>query len=237
MRTVLNGLTRGLDLSIIDDGFGEQAGCPVSFYPTTNCLGLVMPSNSPAVNSLWLPADRAQDAGHHQARPRGTVDAVPPHPGLHRRGRSRRGIRLLSDRPRRLRRDPEALRPRADLRRRQHRRAIQGQPEVRVPRPRLQQDPHRRGLTSSTGASSSISSSPPSPTTAAAPASTPPPSSCRNTAAEIADALAQKLGPVAARSPRDDPKTRASPASPIRRWPSSSTARSKTASRIPAPRT
>lgn len=56
MRTVLNGLTRGLDLSIIDIGFGEQAGCPVSYYPTTNCLGLVMPSNSPAVNSLWLPA-------------------------------------------------------------------------------------------------------------------------------------------------------------------------------------
>lgn len=56
MRTVLNGLTRGLDLKIIDEGFGEQAGCPVSYYPTTNALGLVMPSNSPAVNSLWLPA-------------------------------------------------------------------------------------------------------------------------------------------------------------------------------------
>ncbi len=56
MRTVLNGLTRGLDLSIIDRGFGEQAGARVSFFPTTHCLGLVMPSNSPAVNSLWLPA-------------------------------------------------------------------------------------------------------------------------------------------------------------------------------------
>jgi acyl-CoA reductase-like NAD-dependent aldehyde dehydrogenase len=56
MRTVLNGLTRGLDLGVIDRGFGEQAGCPVSYYPTTNALGLVMPSNSPAVNSLWLPA-------------------------------------------------------------------------------------------------------------------------------------------------------------------------------------
>lgn len=56
MRTVLNGLTRGLDTSVIDIGFGEQAGCPVSYYPTTNALGLVMPSNSPAVNSLWLPA-------------------------------------------------------------------------------------------------------------------------------------------------------------------------------------
>ncbi len=56
MRTVLNGLTRGLDLNVIDVGFGEQSGCPVSYYPTTSCLGLVMPSNSPAVNSLWLPA-------------------------------------------------------------------------------------------------------------------------------------------------------------------------------------
>lgn len=56
MRTVLNGLTRGLDLGVLDKGYGEQAGCPVSYHPTTNCLGLVMPSNSPAVNSLWLPA-------------------------------------------------------------------------------------------------------------------------------------------------------------------------------------
>ncbi|MDB6064772.1 MAG: iolA [Pedosphaera sp.] len=56
MRTVLNGLTRGLDLSILDKGMGEQFGTPVSYYPTTQALGLVMPSNSPAVNSLWLPA-------------------------------------------------------------------------------------------------------------------------------------------------------------------------------------
>jgi hypothetical protein len=56
MRTVLNGLTRGLDLSILDHGFGEQGGARVSFYPATRCLGVVMSSNSPAVNSLWLPA-------------------------------------------------------------------------------------------------------------------------------------------------------------------------------------
>lgn len=56
LKTVLNGLTRGLDLNVIDVGYGEQAGCPVSYHPTTQCLGLVMPSNSPAVNSLWLPA-------------------------------------------------------------------------------------------------------------------------------------------------------------------------------------
>lgn len=56
LRTVLNGLTRGLDLTILDKGVGEQFGTPVSYYPTTQALGLVMPSNSPAVNSLWLPA-------------------------------------------------------------------------------------------------------------------------------------------------------------------------------------
>ncbi|MDB6021685.1 MAG: aldehyde dehydrogenase [Pedosphaera sp.] len=56
LRTVLNGLTRGLHLSILDHGYGEQFGTPVSYYPTTQALGLVMPSNSPAVNSLWLPA-------------------------------------------------------------------------------------------------------------------------------------------------------------------------------------
>ena len=56
MRTVLNGLSRGLDFSILDAGFGEQFGTKLSFFPTTQALGLVMPSNSPAVNSLWLPA-------------------------------------------------------------------------------------------------------------------------------------------------------------------------------------
>jgi acyl-CoA reductase-like NAD-dependent aldehyde dehydrogenase len=56
MRTVLNGLTRGLPLEVIDRGYGEQSGAAVSYYPTTQALGLVMPSNSPAVNSLWLPA-------------------------------------------------------------------------------------------------------------------------------------------------------------------------------------
>lgn len=56
MKTVLNGLTRGLDLDVIDRLYGEQNGSRVGYYPTTQCLGLVMPSNSPAVNSLWLPS-------------------------------------------------------------------------------------------------------------------------------------------------------------------------------------
>ena len=56
MGAILNGLTRGLDLGLLDRGFGEQFGTRLSFYPATRALGVIMPSNSPAVNSLWLPA-------------------------------------------------------------------------------------------------------------------------------------------------------------------------------------
>lgn len=56
MDAVLRGLSRGLELSVLDSGFGQQNGARVSFVPTTTALGVVMPSNSPAVNALWLPA-------------------------------------------------------------------------------------------------------------------------------------------------------------------------------------
>ncbi|MFM8471307.1 MAG: aldehyde dehydrogenase family protein [Limisphaerales bacterium] len=56
MKFVLNGLSRGLDLGILDAGTGEQFGTKLSYFPTCQALGLVMPSNSPAVNSLWIPA-------------------------------------------------------------------------------------------------------------------------------------------------------------------------------------
>lgn len=56
MQEILNGLSRGLDFTIIDKGQGSQFGTSLSFFPTAHALGLVMPSNSPAVNSLWLPS-------------------------------------------------------------------------------------------------------------------------------------------------------------------------------------
>jgi hypothetical protein len=56
MPTILKGLTRGMDLSILDSGFGEQSGVPVSYFAVTNALGVVLPSNSPGVNSLWMPS-------------------------------------------------------------------------------------------------------------------------------------------------------------------------------------
>ena len=56
MGTVLRGLTRGLDLSLLDAGYGEHGGHALSFYPRTQSLGVVLPSNSPGVHSLWIPA-------------------------------------------------------------------------------------------------------------------------------------------------------------------------------------
>ncbi|MHC5200433.1 MAG: aldehyde dehydrogenase family protein [Planctomycetota bacterium] len=56
MPVILKGLTRGLDLSAIDTGWGKQDGVQVSYYPAATNLGVVLPSNSPGVNSLWLPA-------------------------------------------------------------------------------------------------------------------------------------------------------------------------------------
>ncbi len=56
MATILKGLTRGLDPTVIDSGMGKQQGVPVSFYRTTDSLGVVLPSNSPGVNSLWIPS-------------------------------------------------------------------------------------------------------------------------------------------------------------------------------------
>lgn len=56
IETVLNGLTRGLDLNILDRGWGLQNGHLLSYVCETDSLGAVLPSNSPGVHSLWIPA-------------------------------------------------------------------------------------------------------------------------------------------------------------------------------------
>lgn len=56
METVLGGLTRGLDLDVLDAGWGVQEGRCVSYRRETDVLGVVLPSNSPGVHSLWIPA-------------------------------------------------------------------------------------------------------------------------------------------------------------------------------------
>ena len=53
---VIRGLTRNLDLAILDRGFGEIDGQALSFFPRSSSLAAVLPNNSPGVHSLWVPA-------------------------------------------------------------------------------------------------------------------------------------------------------------------------------------
>jgi hypothetical protein len=55
MGRILASLTRGLELDVLSRGFGEERGVPISFQAESPALGLVLPSNSPGVHTLWLP--------------------------------------------------------------------------------------------------------------------------------------------------------------------------------------
>lgn len=56
MDTILSGLTRGFDLNILDKGHGKHNGHTISFFRDGRVFGAVLPSNSPGVHGLWLPA-------------------------------------------------------------------------------------------------------------------------------------------------------------------------------------
>lgn len=56
MDRILAGLTRGMDLSILDTGYGSDDGRTLSYFRDGRIFGAVLPSNSPGVHGLWLPA-------------------------------------------------------------------------------------------------------------------------------------------------------------------------------------
>ena len=55
MGEILQALTRGLDFKVLSRGHGEERGVPISFQANSPVVGLVLPSNSPGVHTLWLP--------------------------------------------------------------------------------------------------------------------------------------------------------------------------------------
>lgn len=56
MDKILDCLTRGLPLDILTRGYGEEGrGVVLSYQAQSPVLGLVLPSNSPGVHTLWLP--------------------------------------------------------------------------------------------------------------------------------------------------------------------------------------
>src|SRR5688572_10855734 len=57
MGKILECLTRGLDLEILSRGYGDEGrGVTVSYQLQSPVLAAVLPSNSPGVHTLWLPA-------------------------------------------------------------------------------------------------------------------------------------------------------------------------------------
>lgn len=57
MDKILDCLTRGLDLDILTRGYGEEGrGVTISYQAQAPVLSAVLPSNSPGVHTLWLPA-------------------------------------------------------------------------------------------------------------------------------------------------------------------------------------
>ena len=57
MGKILDCLTRGLPLDVLTRGWGiEDRGVVVSYQCQSPVLGAVLPSNSPGVHTLWLPA-------------------------------------------------------------------------------------------------------------------------------------------------------------------------------------
>src|ERR1700720_1614369 len=56
MDQILDALTRGLPLDVLTRGYGKESrGVTVSYQAQSPVLGLVLPSNSPGVHTLWLP--------------------------------------------------------------------------------------------------------------------------------------------------------------------------------------
>jgi acyl-CoA reductase-like NAD-dependent aldehyde dehydrogenase len=55
MRSILTSLTRGLAFDTLARGHGEERGVAVSYQANSPVLGLVLPSNSPGVHTLWMP--------------------------------------------------------------------------------------------------------------------------------------------------------------------------------------
>ncbi len=56
MEQILDALTRGLPLEILTNGYGtESRGIMLSYQANSPVLGMVLPSNSPGVHTLWMP--------------------------------------------------------------------------------------------------------------------------------------------------------------------------------------
>ena len=139
MPAVLSGLTRGLDLTVLDAG-----PSPLHFASHAQALGCILPSNSPGVHALWLPAIPLKTPLVLKPGREEPWTPLPHRPIPDRSRLSTPGPELLPNRPRRQHRNPAPLRSLAAIRRRSYRRSLARRLPHPTTRTRAQQDHQRR---------------------------------------------------------------------------------------------
>ena len=139
---MLNALTRGLPLDILTNGYGVEArGVTVSYQAQSPVLGLVLPSNSPGVHTLWLPVIPMQIGLVLKPGPQEPWTPYRMASALTEAGIPAEAISIYPGGADVGRRGAGRLPAEHDFWRRSDGRALQGKPARAGPRPRLQQDP------------------------------------------------------------------------------------------------
>ena len=116
-RTSSTSLTRGLSLDVLTSGHGEERGVPISYQAQSPVLGLVLPSNSPGVHTLWLPIIPMQIGLVLKPGPQEPWTPYRMAEAFFAAGIPREAISIYPGRGRRRRRRARQLRAQPDLRR------------------------------------------------------------------------------------------------------------------------
>ncbi len=145
MDEVLDALTRGLDLRILAEGRGVEArGVPLSYQAQTPVLGLVLPSNSPGVHTLWLPVIPLQIGLVFKPGPQEPWTPYRMSEAFFQAGVPREAISIYPGSRRYRRGGSRELPAKPHLRRERDGRKVSQRSEGAAARSRLQQDSPRR---------------------------------------------------------------------------------------------
>ena len=122
------GLTRGLDLSVLDEGYGTVQRPDAQLLPAHRGAGRRAAEQFARRAFAVGAGDGVEDAARAQAGQRRAVDAAPHHQRVGQGRRAGRRLRVLPDRSCRRQRDPAIDRPRHGVRRRRIDEALEGRP-------------------------------------------------------------------------------------------------------------
>ena len=133
------------------DRYGEERGVPISYQAQSPVLGLVLPSNSPGVHTLWLPIIPMQIGLVLKPGPQEPWTPYRMAAAFFEAGVPREAISIYPGR-----RDVgaavlDSVRPQPDLRRHRDGRSLSRQPACAGARPRILEDSARRRRRSTLG--------------------------------------------------------------------------------------